>query len=208
MAQGYHAEFVEGAVSPRQFPAESLPEVAFVGRSNVGKSSLLNRLVNQRKMARVSRTPGCTRQINFFRVGGRWWFVDLPGYGFARVDRERKETWQRGIGGYLSARRDLRTVVLLLDCRQGLTALDREMVDYLTARGLPFRPVATKIDKLKRSQRRRALGDLEQAVAAVGGWSLGPPLACSALNGEGIDELRDWLATLLESPGQEESPAR
>ncbi|MBF0285373.1 MAG: YihA family ribosome biogenesis GTP-binding protein [Magnetococcales bacterium] len=193
-----HSEFVLGAVSSKQFPVDPFPEVAFVGRSNVGKSSLLNRLLVRKKLARVSQTPGCTREINFFRVNQRWWFVDLPGYGFAQVGRDQHGVWQRAITPYLSERPLLRVVVVLLDPRRGLTDLDEQMLDFLESHAAPYLPVATKMDKLNATEGRKALALITQQVAKRERMAAGPVMACSSLTGAGMDALRDKLGAILE----------
>ncbi|MBF0176352.1 MAG: YihA family ribosome biogenesis GTP-binding protein [Magnetococcales bacterium] len=197
MAKNFRAEFLTGAVMATQFPSENLPEVAFVGRSNVGKSSLLNRLVGQRKLARVSRTPGCTREINFFRVQERWLFVDLPGYGYAQAPRQRRGGWELVIGAYLRARRDVRAVVVLLDLRRGVTDLDRGMLVWLQELGIAWQPVVTKMDKLTGNGQRQALAEMLAELGGLGGFSLGPAVACSALSGQGIDVLQQRLEVIL-----------
>ena len=150
------AEFVTAAVAPAGWPREALPEAAFAGRSNVGKSSLINCLVNRKGLARTSATPGRTRQIVFFRVNARWLFADLPGYGYARVSQAERQSWQGLVEDYLSGRENLRGVVLILDARRGPEAEERDLIGWLTARGIPFLPVATKADKLSPGERREA----------------------------------------------------
>ena len=125
------AEFVISAAAPEQFPPEGTPEVAFLGRSNVGKSTLLNLLVGQSGLARVSQTPGCTQLINFFRVEDRFHLVDLPGYGYARVPRGFSDRWKTLIESYLYNRKSLRLSVLLIDSRRGWMDKDRELRDWL-----------------------------------------------------------------------------
>ncbi|MBF0214569.1 MAG: ribosome biogenesis GTP-binding protein YsxC, partial [Magnetococcales bacterium] len=154
---GLPSQFLVGALARHQFPLDDLPEVAFAGRSNVGKSSLLNRLLNRRNLARVSRTPGRTREVNFFLVGEHGRFVDLPGYGFAEVGRSQRLVWDRVAEAYFTERRSLRGVILLLDPRRGLLESDLNLVSYLAERGIGFLPVATKIGKLKANPRRQAL---------------------------------------------------
>jgi len=179
------AEFVAGAARVDRLPAPTLPEIALAGRSNVGKSALLNRVVGRRALARVSRTPGRTQQINFFSVDDRFLLVDLPGYGFARVPLSVKEQWRELVEAYLTMRRPLRAVVVLVDVRRGIEADDARLLDFLAAHGRAAVVVATKIDKLGRAARLRAL-------AAIGAQRRGPPIAFSAVTGEGAAEL--WRA--------------
>ncbi len=191
------AEFVLGAVSARQFPNDERAEIAFVGRSNVGKSSLLNRLLNRRNLARVSRTPGRTREINFFHVGDLWSFVDLPGYGYASVGQVQRSVWDQLLGSYFGQRRNLRAVVLLLDLRRGLTALDQELLRHLDQYGIPALPVATKVDKLKSNERRQALRQLAVVLPEASQFLLLPAVTVSALNGEGLPDLWHRLQAVL-----------
>lgn len=194
------AHFVLGAVSIKQFPDDNLAEIAFVGRSNVGKSSLLNRVLNRRKLARVSRTPGRTREINFFQVGKVWWFVDLPGYGYAKVAQSQHSVWDQLLGGYFEHRRNLRAVILLLDLRRGLTLLDQELLTHLDKHGIPALPVATKVDKLNSNNRRQALLALEETLKQASAFILTPVVSVSALNGDGIPVLWQRLRQILANP--------
>lgn len=194
------ARFVLGAVSAQQFPTDDSAEIAFVGRSNVGKSSLLNRVLNRRNLARVSRTPGRTREINFFRVGERWWFVDLPGYGYANVAQSQRSVWDQLIGGYFEKRGTLRAVILLLDLRRGLTNLDQEILTHLDQQGIPALPVATKVDKLNQNNRRKALLSLEETLQEASPFILTPVVPVSALNGKGVPNLWQRLLEILADP--------
>ncbi|MBF0453372.1 MAG: YihA family ribosome biogenesis GTP-binding protein [Magnetococcales bacterium] len=200
----FQAEFITGAVNAQGFPPENLPETAFAGRSNVGKSSLLNRLLGRRKLARVSKTPGRTREINFFLINQCWSFVDLPGYGFARIQKQKREVWDRSIGGYFSTRRNLRGVILLLDLRRGVTDLDRALMEHLATQGVSYLPVATKIDKLRANPRRQAIKALTLTLQKTPGFSILPVVPVSALTGEGIPLLWSRIESLLavdqESP--------
>jgi GTP-binding protein len=184
------AEFIAGAARPERLPAPTVPEIAFAGRSNVGKSSLLNRLVGRRGLARVSKTPGRTQQINFFAVDDRLVLVDLPGYGFARVPLAVKHAWRALVEAYLVNRRTLRAVVVLVDVRRGLERDDLELLEFLEAHGIAVRLVATKVDKLGRGARRDALA----AIAAQ--WPGADPIAFSATKGEGVAELWQAVAGL------------
>src|SRR5215475_2056614 len=149
-------EFLGGMASVGGWrPEPTLPEVAFAGRSNVGKSSLLNRLVHRKKFARVSNTPGRTREVNFFKVNDSFVLVDLPGYGYARISKERRAEWKPLIEGYLRTSTELRGIVQLLDVRHDPTGDDRQMLDFLASIGVPTLFALTKIDKLSPSQRAK-----------------------------------------------------
>lgn len=183
------AEFVLSAVTPRDFPVEGLPEIAFVGRSNVGKSSLLNRVLGRRGLARTSRTPGRTQAINFFRVNRRVFFVDLPGYGYAKASRDSREAWGRLIESYLRSEPERKLVVLLVDGKVGAMASDLEAARYLRSLGVRLEIVLTKMDKVPRNHRRSSL---EAAKAALEMNEASSPLPVSAETGDGIPEL--WRA--------------
>ncbi|MBF0158218.1 MAG: YihA family ribosome biogenesis GTP-binding protein [Magnetococcales bacterium] len=201
LIEGWPARLAAVGATAAQFPVDQLPEIAFVGRSNCGKSSLLNRLVNQRHLARVSKRPGCTRDVLFFHVWQRWYFVDLPGYGFARIDQRQRAVWERGIGHYLSQRRQLRAVILLFDLRRGVTDIDQQMLNYLGQHGIPFLPVATKSDQLGSNDRRQALTRLTGQLQQPGYLAIAAPLAVSSLNGTGMPELRQMLHRILAGEG-------
>ncbi|NLP17712.1 MAG: YihA family ribosome biogenesis GTP-binding protein [Firmicutes bacterium] len=156
-------KFEISAASPGQFPRDGLPEIAFVGRSNVGKSSLLNNLVRRRDLARVSKTPGKTRLINFFRLDDCCYFVDLPGYGYAKVPKAMQIEWAHLLENYLEHRRELVGVVQLVDLRHPPTADDCQMLAWLTAFQIPVIVVGTKADKISRGRRRQQ----EKQVAEV-----------------------------------------
>ena len=140
------------AVKPEQYPDESLPEIALVGRSNVGKSSLINCLANRKNIARTSSTPGKTATINFYEIAGKYRIVDLPGYGYAKVSKQEKEKWGDMIEGYLSTRANLVQVIQLVDARHKPTADDKMMFDWIKTYNYEPLVVATKTDKLKKSQ--------------------------------------------------------
>lgn len=150
-------EFLVGAAVPRDFPPATIPEVAFLGRSNVGKSSLINALLGRRGLARTSRTPGRTRQVNFFRVNDACLFVDLPGYGFARVPKATREEWKVLVEAFLDRRPPERLALLIVDARHSPSPLDREMRNWLEDRRMPYRIAATKCDKLSANERNRSL---------------------------------------------------
>src|SRR5207245_1408153 len=157
-------EFVAGAASLESLIAISLPEVAFAGRSNVGKSSLVNALTGRRALARTSSSPGHTRQINFFDLSGRLMLVDLPGYGFAQVSRSMKETWQDLASAYLRGRPTLKRVCLLIDSRHGVKETDRETMKNLDRAAVSYQLVLTKTDRLKATDVPRAVTAAEAAI--------------------------------------------
>lgn len=177
-------------------PDNALPEIAFVGRSNVGKSSLLNRLMRRKAFARVSNTPGRTREIHFFNVNKQFVLADLPGYGYARISKERKAEWRPLIEGYLGGSAYLRGVVQLLDIRHDPTDDDRVMLDFLAELGVPTIVAATKVDKLRSSEELPRL----QALARAVGLEVDQIVPFSATSGRGRDELAAALVTLLEQP--------
>ncbi len=172
-------EFVRSANRRRQFPGDGLPEIAFVGRSNVGKSSLLNALllrggrakgeppVSKKSLARTSRTPGRTQSINFFRIDGKMYFADLPGYGYAKAPPREVERWKKLAESYLTGRETLKLVVLIVDIRRGPTPLDRLMADWLTAHERNFLVAASKSDTLKRAAQLRSLRSIEESFFAA-----------------------------------------
>jgi len=168
------------------WPKVTLPQVAFAGRSNVGKSSLLNALVGHSRLARTGKTPGRTRGIAFFEVEGRFAFADLPGYGYAKVSRREREDWKRLVEGYLSSCDRLRKVYLLVDLRRGPEEEEKMMAEYLLSRSVPYRFVATKADKVKPREAAR----LAERFTGEG-WlgKGGPPVAVSARTRAGIDLL-------------------
>ena len=177
-------------------PTNELPEVAFAGRSNVGKSSLLNRLVRRKAFARVSNTPGRTREINFFSVNDRFVLADLPGYGYARVAKSRKAEWLPLIEGYLRSSTTLRGVVQLLDVRHHPSEEDLQMLDFLAEIEAPTVVVLTKIDKLK----RRAIAERVHAIAVALRLEDDQMIPFSAETNEGRDELAAALVALVEQP--------
>jgi GTP-binding protein len=187
--------FVAGAASLDALPESPQPEIAFVGRSNVGKSSLINALLNRKNLARVSHTPGRTRQINLFRVRDALMLADLPGYGFARVSKAEAARWNDLITGYLRTRRNLRRVMLLIDSRRGVMDSDEQVMALLDEAAMAYQAVLTKSDALKPAtgeQVRAAVADTLAAHAAA----LPDVLATSAETGAGIPALRQTLAQL------------
>ncbi len=188
-------EFVAGAASLESLPGIALPEVAFAGRSNVGKSSLVNALTGRSTLARTSSKPGHTRQINFFDLARRLYLVDLPGYGFAQVSRSTKEAWQDLASAYLRGRPTLKRVCLLIDSRHGVKEGDHETMKSLDSAAVSYQLVLTKVDRLKPSELGRALAEAEAATRKHGA-AHPKALASSSESGFGIAELRAELASV------------
>jgi GTP-binding protein len=195
-------EFIGGMASAGGWrPEPALPEVAFAGRSNVGKSSLLNRLVHRKKLARVSNTPGRTREVNFFKINDQFVFVDLPGYGYARISKERRAEWKPLIEGYLRTSPQLRGIVELLDARHDPTNDDLQMLDFLGEIGVPTIVALTKIDKLTSGARKKRA--VERAAQL--GLDSDQVIPFSAVTGEGRDSLAEAIEALLEQPSWREA---
>jgi GTP-binding protein len=180
------ADFVLSAKEPIHYPPATLPEIAFAGRSNVGKSSLINTLLKRKGLARTSNTPGRTQEINFFSVNDRLYFIDLPGYGYAKVPEKIRKNWGPMIETYLSLRQTLRLVVLILDVRRDPSEEDRQLIGWLQHYRLSFLIVLTKIDKVSRNQR----GDQQRRINAELNLAPETPLIpFSAKTGDGKDLL-------------------
>jgi GTP-binding protein len=187
-------EFLGGMASPNGWrPETTLPEVAFAGRSNVGKSSLINSLLRRSKAARVSNTPGRTREINFFKVNDQFVLVDLPGYGYARISKDRKAEWQPMIEGYLRNSPNLRGIVQLLDVRHDPTKDDIQMLDFLATVGVPTMIVMTKTDKLSKAQAAERI----TAISASLGLESDQVIPFSSVTGAGRDDLAESVVALL-----------
>jgi GTP-binding protein len=194
------AEFITSAVRPQQYPSPDLPEFAFAGRSNVGKSSLINTLVSRKKLVLTSSTPGKTRLINFFRVNDAFTLVDLPGYGYARVSEIERRKWQPMIEQYLSGRENLRAVVVLLDIRRTPGEEDAQLLGWLDRLGIPSVLAVTKADKLSKTAQARQLHVIaERLQVSFGEWVL-----FSAKSGLGRDILWKTLAGLAAAAPEDE----
>ncbi|PYT34371.1 MAG: GTP-binding protein [Acidobacteria bacterium] len=185
------ADFIVSAASPEQFPSDGLAEIAFLGRSNVGKSSLINALIGRKGLAHTSNTPGRTQTINFYRVTsgaadslGSCYFVDFPGYGYAKVSRSETEGWKKLIESYLFNRAMLQLSLVILDARRGWMPPDLELKQWLEAHHQAYLVIATKMDKLNQSDAHRNLTVIRKSGA--------DPLACSAVTGRGVREI--WQA--------------
>lgn len=185
--------FVDSVFSLAQLPEGDLPEIAFAGRSNVGKSSLLNCLLRRKNLVKVSARPGKTQSLNFYLLENQLHFVDLPGYGYARVDKKLQAKWQELITAYLETRPNLRCVVLIIDLRHSLKDLDRMLAGWLQAQEIPWLPVYTKMDKLSRNDQHRQARLLDAAL----GIRPADRLLFSAKTGAGREELLARLDTFL-----------
>jgi len=190
--------FVSGAADYAGLPRDSLPEVAFAGRSNVGKASLINALTGRKTLARTSNTPGRTRQINFFDLGGRLMLVDLPGYGYARAPKSEIRVWTKLIEDYLKGRVGLRRLCLLIDGRHGLKPVDHELMTLLDTAAVPYRIVLTKCDKVRAAELAQHEEGVREALSAHPA-GLPDAILTSAVKGMGIEALRADLAALARA---------
>ncbi|ACL75270.1 ribosome biogenesis GTP-binding protein YihA/YsxC [Ruminiclostridium cellulolyticum] len=191
------------AVKPIQYPVTGFPEIAFVGRSNVGKSSIINTLVNRKSLARVGSTPGKTRQINFFDVNGEFYLVDLPGYGFANVSKEMKASWQNLIETYLYSRKEnfLKMVVMLVDIRHSPSKDDIIMYQWLKGFGLDTLIIANKVDKISRGQIHVRINDIRKVLQLDDAEKVIP---FSAENRFGLEKVLAEFDNVLSIPGEEQ----
>ena len=188
------AEFIGSAAKKTQYPPEGPVEIAFAGRSNVGKSSLINLLTGRKNLAKVSGNPGKTRTINFFDIDGSWRIVDLPGYGYAKVSKAESESWGKMMEDYLENRESLATVVQLVDCRHEPTAQDIQMFEYLRYYELSGIVVATKADKLSKSELNKNLAMIKRTLELDDNEIL---IAVSALKKTGTDRLLEEIGRYI-----------
>lgn len=193
------AVFIKSATHPAHYPEADLPEVAFAGRSNVGKSSLVNVLVNRKALVRTSSTPGRTQLLNFFAVNDAFHLVDLPGYGFAQVPLAVKKQWGPMVRTYLAGRHSLKALVLLFDIRRVPREEDLQLLDWLEEFAIPTIPVITKVDKIGRQQRERQIA----AIVTETGLPRDAFTLFSAVTREGRDELWERIETALAAEAQE-----
>ncbi|MFH0813757.1 MAG: ribosome biogenesis GTP-binding protein YihA/YsxC [Pseudomonadota bacterium] len=179
------AEFIKSTFQPQDYPPDSLPEVAFAGKSNVGKSSLINTLVNRKKLAHTSSTPGRTQSINFFRINQKITFVDLPGYGFAKVPLAIKRQWKPMVETYLQSRKNLYLVVVILDCRRESSSDDISLLEWLKFHNIPLAVVLTKIDKVSHNQKTKQKALIKKSFSLEESQIV----LFSAVSGEGKEDL-------------------
>jgi len=184
-------EFVQGATAMGHMPEDGVPEVAFVGRSNVGKSSLINSLLARRNLARTSGTPGKTQEINFFRVNERFFVVDLPGFGYAKVSKKQRAKWQTLIGNYVLKREALRVVFQLVDARHEPTALDREIMMLMPESRAEHVILLTKVDKLSGNERGKSIARVKKTLTSLGQDK--PVILTSAKDGRGRKDILEWI---------------
>ncbi len=189
------SEYVISAVGKKQYPQDGLPEIALAGRSNVGKSSLINKVINRRNLARTSSKPGKTQTLNFYLINQEFYFVDFPGYGFAKVSQEVKEQWSRFIEEYLSQREVLKGVIHVIDVRHPPTNDDCLMFEWLDHYQIPTLIVATKADKISRGNWQKHLKEIKKKMKIS---SNQPVVLFSAETGQGLEEIHQWVEQMVQ----------
>lgn len=198
------ATFITGAPSLNECPPADIPEFCFAGRSNVGKSSLINKITNKRRLARTSNTPGKTQQMNYYKIDNSIYLVDLPGFGFAKVPKKERERWGKDIQTYLLKRNTLRLILHLVDARHNPTRLDEDFFFWMASNNMPFSVIMTKADKLSNnklaSSKKTVRNVLKEMNIEV------PIISCSAETGKGIDELRSLITEFI-NPKEEQLPS-
>ncbi|MDD5922478.1 MAG: ribosome biogenesis GTP-binding protein YihA/YsxC [Eubacteriales bacterium] len=191
----YQSDLAAVAVKPQQYPPDDLPEIAFAGRSNVGKSTLLNYLTGRKNLARVSSAPGKTRTINFYEIDGKFRIVDLPGYGYAKISQKESEKWGAMMDTFFRTRKNLKTVVQLVDIRHEPSRQDVQMYEYLKYYNLDGPVIATKADKISKAQTARNIAGIRKALGVRSEQAVIP---VSALKREGRERVLDALDGILE----------
>ncbi|GIO43572.1 MULTISPECIES: ribosome biogenesis GTP-binding protein YihA/YsxC [Paenibacillus] len=195
------AEFVISAVGPSQYPDDALPEIALAGRSNVGKSSLINRMINRKNLARTSSTPGKTQHLNYYRINEDLYFVDFPGYGYAKVSKTQRQAWGGMIEKYLLERETLRLILLIIDLRHPPSKDDELMYDWLKHHDLPVCVVATKADKIPKSRWQKHMKIIRDALVLRAGDQL---MLFSSEAGIGRDELWEQINSFIEDGAEQQ----
>jgi len=190
------ATFITSAPRLEDCPPESLPEICFAGRSNVGKSSLINGLLNRKKLARTSNVPGKTQQMNYYQIGDACFFVDLPGYGYAKVPIKERNRWGRNIREYLLNRKALKLIVHLVDVRHKPTTLDEDFIFWMASNQMPFCVLLSKADKISKNKVASAKADIKKILAEMN--IVVPILAYSSESKQGIKEIQDLLKEFVE----------
>lgn len=190
------ATFVTSAPRLEACPPESMPEICFAGRSNVGKSSLINGLLNKKKLAKTSNVPGKTQQMNYYNIGNQYYFVDLPGYGYAKVPVKERQRWGRNIREYLLNRKTLNLIVHVIDARHNPTTLDEDFFFWMASNELPFCVLLSKADKISKNQVAKAKASVKKILAEMN--IVVPILAYSSDNRTGIEEVQELLKEFVE----------
>ncbi|BAV95405.1 ribosome biogenesis GTP-binding protein YihA/YsxC [Ichthyobacterium seriolicida] len=187
-----NAEFVTSSTNVEQCPSDNIPEYAFIGRSNVGKSSLINMLVRRKGLAKTSNKPGKTQLINYFKIDGSWFLVDLPGYGYAQVSKSKKNEFKRIITDYISKRGELITLFVLIDCRHSPQKIDLEFIEWLGVNRIPFDIIFTKADKISNSALENNISNFKNEMLKT--WEFLPNIfKSSSSSGIGRDEIIEYI---------------
>ena len=200
------SDFIISAVGPDQYPDDALPEIALAGRSNVGKSSLINKMINRKNLARTSSTPGKTQHMNYYLINEMMYFVDFPGYGYAKVSKTQRAVWGKMVEKYLSERDTLRLVLLIVDLRHSPTSNDKMMFDWLKHYDLPMCVVATKADKIPKSRWQKHIKNMKQELGVLPGDNFIPFSSELGLGKEELWGLIDGyvLSSKTETPDSED----